>query len=287
MITKVFKFLGHGDTMTGMQYSAYGFMAIILLIVISCSIIFTLNFMEERKRMNVSLKSKQAEKKKEENKYGMFNYTIINGENSSVNDDDVDITDPKNRSGNNSNNTSNGGKHRHHKKRNGLKEVPTRLVVENNAPKVSLINKDGHIESSVSQNANSNASTDNSFSNDFTFPNNDNNDFQVPEQVASFDASEFDDSSIEIINTNPAPPQPQPSNNMEDGMMPQPEITDQNNSENLNISATANMNSQSNNANQAQVQQQSNTTVSYPRNNQGKISDNPFSNFINPNRLSK
>lgn len=287
MITKVFKFLGHGDTMTGMQYSAYGFMAIILLIVISCSIIFTLNFIEERKRMNVSLKSKQAEKKKEENKYGMFNYTIINGENSSVNDDDVDITDPKNRSGNNSNNTSNGGKHRHHKKRNGLKEVPTRLVVENNAPKVSLINKDGHIESSVSQNANSNASTDNSFSNDFTFSNNNNNDFQVPEQVASFDASEFDDSSIEIINTNPAPPQPQPSNNTEDGMMSQPEIIGQNSNENLNIPAVVNMNGQSNNVNQAQVQQQSNTTVSYPRNNQGKISDNPFSNFINPNKLSK
>lgn len=283
MITKVFKFLGHGDTMTGMQYSAYGFMAIILLIVISCSIIFTLNFMEERKRMNVSLKSKQAEKKKEENKYGMFNYTIINGEDNSVND--VDITDPKNRSGNNSNNTSNGGKHRHHKKRNGLKEVPTRLIVENNAPKVSLINKDGHIESSVSQNANSNAVTDNSFSNDFTFSNNNNNDFQVPEQVASFDASEFDDSSIEIINTNPVPPQPQPSN-MEDGM-PQPEIISQNSNENLNIPATANMNDQNNNANQAQVQRQSNTTVSYPRNNQGKISDNPFSNFINPNRLSK
>lgn len=287
MITKVFKFLGHGDTMTGMQYSAYGFMAIILLIVISCSIIFTLNFMEERKRMNVSLKSKQAEKKKEENKYGMFNYTIINGENSSVNDDDVDITDPKNRSGNNSNNTSNGGKHRHHKKRNGLKEVPTRLVVENNAPKVSLINKDGHIESSVSQNVNSNTIADNSFSNDFTFSNNGNNDFQVPKQVASFDASEFDDSSIEIINTNPVPPQPQPSNNMEDGMMSQPEITGQNNSENLNIPATANMNSQSNNVNQAQVQQQPNTTVSYPRNKQDKISDNPFNNFINPNRLSK
>lgn len=241
--------------------------------------------MEERKRMNVSLKSKQAEKKKEENKYGMFNYTIINGEDNSVND--VDITDPKNRSDNNSNNANNGGKHRHYKKRNGLKEVPTRLIVENNAPKVSLINKDGHIESSFSQNANSNAVTDNSFSNDFTFSNNNNNDFQVPEQVASFDASEFDDSSIEIINTNPAPPQPQPSNNMEDGMMPKPEITDQNNSENLNISATANMNSQSNNVNQAQVQQRSNTTVSYPRNNQGKISDNPFSNFINPNRLSK
>lgn len=286
MITKVFKFLGHGDTMTGMQYSAYGFMAIILLIVISCSIIFTLNFIEERKRMNVVLKSKQAEKKKEENKYGMFNYTIINGEDNNVND--VDITDPKNRSGNNSNNTSNGGKHRHHKKRNGLKEVPTRLVVENNAPKVSLINKDGHIESSVSQNANRNASTDNSFSNDFTFSNNNNNDFQVPEQVASFDASEFDDSSIEIINTNPAPPQPQPSNNMEDGMMPQPEITDQNNSENLNISAKANMNSQSNNVNQAQVQPQSNTIVNnYPRNSQSRISDNPFDNFINPNRLSK
>lgn len=285
MITKVFKFLGHGDTMTGMQYSAYGFMAIILLIVIGCSIIFTLNFMEERKRMNVVLKSKQAEKKKEENKYGMFNYTIINGENSSVNDDDVDITDPKNRSGNNSNNTSNGGKHRHHKKRNGLKEVPTRLVVENNAPKVSLINKDGHIESSVSQNANSNAVTDNSFSNDFTFSNNNNNDFQVPEQVASFDASEFDDSSIEIINTNPVPPQPQPSN-MEDGM-PQPEIISQNSNENLNIPAVVNMNGQSNNVNQAQVQRQSNTTVSYPRNNQGKISDNPFSNFINPNKLSK
>lgn len=286
MITKVFKFLGHGDAMTGMQYSAYGFMAIILLIVISCSIIFTLNFIEERKRMNVVLKSKQAEKKKEENKYGMFNYTIINGEDNNVND--VDITDPKNRSGNNSNNTSNGGKHRHHKKRNGLKEVPTRLVVENNAPKVSLINKDGHIESSVSQNANRNASTDNSFSNDFTFSNNNNNDFQVPEQVASFDASEFDDSSIEIINTNPAPPQPQPSNNMEDGMMPQPEITDQNNSENLNISAKANMNSQSNNVNQAQVQPQSNTIVNnYPRNSQSRISDNPFDNFINPNRLSK
>lgn len=287
MITKVFKFLGHGDTMIGMQYSAYGFMAIILLIVISCSIIFTLNFMEERKRMNVSLKSKQAEKKKEENKYGMFNYTIINGENSSVNDDDVDITDPKNRSGNNSNNTSNGGKHRHHKKRNGLKEVPTRLVVENNAPKVSLINKDGHIESSISQNANSNASTDNSFSNDFTFSNNNNNDFQVPEQVASFDASEFDDSSIEIINTNPVPPQPQLSNNMEDGMMPQPEIIGQNNSENLNIPATVNMNDQ-NNTNQTQVQQQLNTPVNnYPRNNQSRISDNPFDNFINPNRLSK
>lgn len=285
MITKVFKFLGHGDTMTGMQYSAYGFMAIILLIVISCSIIFTLNFMEERKRMNVSLKSKQAEKKKEENKYGMFNYTIINGEDNSVND--VDITDPKNRSDNNSNNANNGGKHRHHKKRNGLKEVPTRLVVENNAPKVSLINKDGHIESSVSQNANSNAVTDNSFSNDFTFSNNNNNDFQVPEQVASFDASEFDDSSIEIINTNPAPPQPQPSNNMEDGM-PQPEIIGQNSNENLNISATANMNNQSNNINQAQVQQQSNAPVNnYPRNNQGKISDNPFDNFINPNRLLK
>lgn len=286
MITKVFKFLGHGDTMTGMQYSAYGFMAIILLIVIGCSIIFTLNFMEERKRMNVVLKSKQAEKKKEENKYGMFNYTIINGEDNSVNDD-VDITDPKNRSDNNSNNTNNGGKHRHHKKRNGLKEVPTRLVVENNAPKVSLINKDGHIESSVSQNVNSNTIADNSFSNDFTFSNNGNNDFQVPKQVASFDASEFDDSSIEIINTNPAPPQPQPSNNMEDGMMSQPEITGQNNSENLNIPATANMNSQSNNVNQAQVQQQPNTTVSYPRNKQDKISDNPFNNFINPNRLSK
>lgn len=279
MITKVFKFLGHGDTMTGMQYSAYGFMAIILLIVIGCSIIFTLNFMEERKRMNVVLKSKQAEKKKEENKYGMFNYTIINGEDNSVND--VDITDPKNRSDNNGNNTSNGGKHRHHKKRNGLKEVPTRLVVENNAPKVSLINKDGHIESSVSKNVNSNIAADNSFSNDFTFSDNGNNDFQVPEQVASFDASEFDDSSIEIINTNPAPPQPQPSNNMEDGMMPQPEITDQNNSENLNISAAANMNSQ------IQVQQQPDTTVNYPRNNQDKISDNPFDNFINPNRLSK
>lgn len=285
MITKVFKFLGHGDTMTGMQYSAYGFMAIILLIVIGCSIIFTLNFMEERKRMNVVLKSKQAEKKKEENKYGMFNYTIINGEDNSVND--VDITDPKNRSDNNSNNANNGGKHRHHKKRNGLKEVPTRLIVENNAPKVSLINKDGHIESSISQNVNSNTIADNSFSNDFTFSNNGNNDFQVPEQVASFDASEFDDSSIEIINTNPAPSQPQPSNNMEDGMMPQPEIIGQNNSENLNIPATANMNSQSNNVNQAQVQQQPNTTVSYPRNKQDKISDNPFNNFINPNRLSK
>lgn len=285
MITKVFKFLGHGDTMTGMQYSAYGFMAIILLIVISCSIIFTLNFMEERKRMNVVLKSKQAEKKKEENKYGMFNYTIINGEDNSVND--VDITDPKNRSDNNSNNANNGGKHRHHKKRNGLKEVPTRLIVENNAPKVSLINKDGHIESSVSKNINGNIVADNnSFSNDFTFSNNGNNDFQVPEQVSSFDASEFDDSSIEIINTNPVPPQPQPSNNMEDGM-PQPEITDQNNSENLNIPATANMNIQSNNVNQAQVQQQPNTTVSYPRNKQDKISDNPFNNFINPNRLSK
>lgn len=285
MITKVFKFLGHGDTMTGMQYSAYGFMAIILLIVIGCSIIFTLNFMEERKRMNVVLKSKQAEKKKEENKYGMFNYTIINGEDNSVND--VDITDPKNRSDNNSNNANNGGKHRHHKKRNGLKEVPTRLIVENNAPKVSLINKDGHIESSVSQNVNSNTIADNSFSNDFTFSNNGNNDFQVPKQVASFDASEFDDSSIEIINTNPVPPQPQPSNNMEDGMMPKPEITGQNNSENLNIPATANMNSQSNNVNQAQVQQQPNTTVSYPRNKQDKISDNPFNNFINPNRLLK
>lgn len=285
MITKVFKFLGHGDTMTGMQYSAYGFMAIILLIVIGCSIIFTLNFMEERKRMNVVLKSKQAEKKKEENKYGMFNYTIINGEDNSVND--VDITDPKNRSDNNSNNANNGGKHRHHKKRNGLKEVPTRLIVENNALKVSLINKDGHIESSVSQNVNSNTIADNSFSNDFTFSNNGNNDFQVPKQVASFDASEFDDSSIEIINTNPVPPQPQPSNNMEDGMMPKPEITGQNNSENLNIPATANMNSQSNNVNQAQVQQQPNTTVSYPRNKQDKISDNPFNNFINPNRLLK
>lgn len=283
MITKVFKFLGHGDTMTGMQYSAYGFMAIILLIVIGCSIIFTLNFMEERKRMNVVLKSKQAEKKKEENKYGMFNYTIINGEDNNVND--VDITDPKNRSDNNSNNTSNGGKHRHHKKRNGLKEVPTRLIVENNAPKVSLINKDGHIESSVAKNTIIGNNTDNSLNNNFDFSNNNGNDFQVPEQVASFDASEFDDSSIEIINTNPVPPQPQPSN-MEDGM-PQPEIISQDSNENLNIPAVVNMNGQSNNVNQAQVQRQSNPTVSYPRNNQGKISDNPFSNFINPNKLSK
>lgn len=280
MITKVFKFLGHGDTMTGMQYSAYGFMAIILLIVIGCSIIFTLNFMEERKRMNVVLKSKQAEKKKEENKYGMFNYTIINGEDNNVND--VDITDPKNRSDNNSNNTSNGGKHRHHKKRNGLKEVPTRLIVENNAPKVSLINKDGHIESSVAKNTIIGNNTDNSLNNNFDFSNNNGNDFQVPEQVASFDASEFDDSSIEIINTNPAPPQPQPSNNMEDSMMPQPEIISQNSNENINIPATANTNSQ------IQVQQQPDTTVNnYPRNNQGKVSDNPFDNFINPNRLSK
>lgn len=92
-MTSLFKLIGNGDTMTGMTRAVYAFAAIIGIIILVCAVFMIRNYLNERRKSGVQLKSKTAEKKKERRKQGLFNYDVIDGEDET---EGLDPTDPCN-----------------------------------------------------------------------------------------------------------------------------------------------------------------------------------------------
>lgn len=129
-MTGIFKAFGGGDVMTGMSRMTYGFAAIIALIVIICLFVAIRNYLDERKKNSVSLKSQTAERKAEQRKKGLFNYGIIDGDEGDMNAG-LDPTDPANQKGRGHANA--GGT-----PRKGLKPVKATLPSKASVPKVGL-----------------------------------------------------------------------------------------------------------------------------------------------------
>lgn len=92
-MTSLFKLIGNGDTMTGMTRAVYAFAAIIGIIILVCAVFMIRNYLNERRKSGIQLKSKTAEKKKERRKQGLFNYDVIDGENET---EGLNPTDPRN-----------------------------------------------------------------------------------------------------------------------------------------------------------------------------------------------
>lgn len=79
--------------MTGMTRAVYAFTAIIGIITLVCAVFMIRNYLNERRKSGIQLKSKTAEKKRERRKQGLFNYGVIDGEDET---EGLDPTDPRN-----------------------------------------------------------------------------------------------------------------------------------------------------------------------------------------------
>lgn len=136
IMTYLFKLIGSGDTMTGMEIMMYAFMGIVLIIVLIVLALALNNYLAARKKASVSLKSKAAEKKKEVMSKGLFNYDIISGDENPDGTVGLDPTDPNNQKGRKKRHQQSS---RNHVQRKGLKPVEKKIEINKaNTPKVGL-----------------------------------------------------------------------------------------------------------------------------------------------------